>query len=88
MYVCSSATKETVRLRKILHPKSDFHRKKSLDELEVKVKEIEQIMSTLPTGATKEWEWDLKVAIKGTFQAREPATKPPKPELVVDIEEW
>ncbi|THG96062.1 hypothetical protein EW026_g5704 [Hermanssonia centrifuga] len=83
-----SATKETVRLRKILDPKSDFHRKKSLDELEVKVKEIEQIMSTLPTGATKEWEWDLKVAIKGTFQAREPATKPPKPELVVDIEEW
>ncbi|PSS06635.1 hypothetical protein PHLCEN_2v3591 [Hermanssonia centrifuga] len=83
-----SITKKTVGLRKLLDPKSQFHRTQSISQLEVNIEQIVKLMSTLHEGVLREWEWDFKIAIKGILQQRKPPAKTPKPELVIDIEEW
>ena len=70
--VRSAADKRIRRLKDLLKPDSDVHRKQSENELRSYVREVAALADELPAAVTQDIDWDLKTAVKAIVQAPRP----------------
>ena len=75
--------KEGMRLKKILEPRSEFHRMRDAAQLKAVIIELKSLSDELPVGVAEQWKPDLYTACKYIVEDHKPL-KERKPSLVVE----
>lgn len=75
---CRQQRKESTRLINVLSPEAEMHKRRDVEELKARIREVESFAETLPPTAKEEWSSDLELAVKGIVKERLP-TPPPTP---------
>ncbi|TFY57544.1 hypothetical protein EVJ58_g6956 [Rhodofomes roseus] len=84
---CSQQIKEVTRLINALKPDAELHKRRDLEELKVRIREVQALAEKLPKGAATEWEHDLELAVKAIVTPSRPSAplaSKPKPILNMD----
>ena len=64
-----------------LKPGADMHKKRDGETLRASLREVEQLVGSLPKNVTIEWDFYLKTALRGILQHKPLQAKKPKPQL-------
>lgn len=77
------------RLKGLLEPKSEFHKKQDEAELKKAVEEVDVIAAELPETVTASTQYELKTVLEMLRPRPAPLpAKVEKPELVIDYDDY
>lgn len=94
MHDCRQQRKEVIRLTNALSPEAEVHKRRDVEELKSRIREVESLAMNLSDAAKEEWSIDLELAVKGIVKERPPTPMPtptqklePKPTLNINDED-
>lgn len=71
-----------------------MHKRRDVEELKARIREVESFAKSLPPDAREEWSSDLELAVKGIVKERPPTPPPtptqklaPKPALNMNVDD-
>jgi len=75
-------------LQKALIPSAQIHRKRDVEELKKLVIEVEALLHDIAPNVARDLEEDMALAVKGIVAAKRPPKAKPRPQLIIDDDDY